>query len=111
MNAQRTILMMAMAVIVLTSCASYVPPEVSGPYAARLTQDDIRQISELPFTRSGIRRGVHSIYTRKSDEADAQSGMPKWPNDTIVSFTARKKAGRWQIVDTSVSTHRLISTD
>ena len=110
MNAQ-TNLMLALALLVLTSCASYASPEVSGPYAARLTQNDIRQISELPFTGSSIRRGVHTIYAKKPDEADVQSGMPKWPNDTIVSFTARKKAGHWQIVDSSVSTHRLIPTD
>jgi hypothetical protein len=109
MNAQ-TVLMVALA-LVLTSCASYASPEVSGPYAARLTQNDIRQISELPFTTSGIRRGVHSIYARKPDEADVQSAMPKWPNDTIISFIARKKAGRWQIVDGSTSTNHLIPSD
>ena len=110
MNSQ-TIHMTALALIVLTSCASYASPEVSGPYAARLTQNDIRQISELPFTGSGIRRGVHSIYAKKPDQADVQSAIPRWPNDTIVSFTARKKAGRWQIVDGSISTHHLIPTD
>ena len=110
MNAQ-TVLMVALALVALTSCASYASPEVSGPHAARLTQNDIRQISELPFIRSGIRRGVHSIYANKPDEADVQSGMPKWPNDTIVSFTARKKTGRWQIVDGSISTRHLIPTD
>ena len=110
MNAQ-TILMMALGLIVLTSCASYVSPVVSGPYAARLTQNDIRQICELPFTSSSIGRGVHSIYASKPDQADVQSGMPKWPNDTIVSFTARKKAGRWQIVEGSISTNHLIATD
>jgi hypothetical protein len=84
---------------------------VSGRYAARLTQNDIRQISDLPFTESGIRRGVHTIYASKPDEVDVQSGMPKWPNDTIVSFTARKNAGRWQIVDGSIATKHLIPTD
>ena len=111
MNAQRTPLMIAVGVIVLTSCISYALPEVSGPYAGRLTQDDIRQIAQLPFTQSSIRRGVHSIYAKKPDEADVQSGMPKWPNDTIISFTAHKKAGRWQIVDGSISTKHLIPTD
>ena len=110
MNAQ-TFVMVALALIVLTSCASYASPEVSGPYAARLTQNDVRQISELPFTKSGIRRGVQSIYVRKPDEADVQSAMPKWPDDTIVSFTARKQAGRWQIVNGSISTNHLIPTD
>jgi len=110
MNAQ-TFLMVALALIVLTSCASYASPEVSGPYSARLTQNDVRQISKLPFKTSGTRRGVHSIYARKPDEADVQSAMPKWPNDTIVSFTARKKAGQWQIVDGSISTNHLIPSD
>ena len=109
MNAQ--IVLMVTLVSVLTSCASYASPEVSGPYAARLTQNDIRQISELPFTSSGIRRGVHSIYASKPDQTDVQSGMPKWPNDTIVSFRARKIAGRWQIVNGSISTSHLIPTD
>ncbi len=111
MNAQRTILMMALAATILNSCASYASPEVSGPYAARLTQNDIRQISELPFTKSGIRRGAHSIYANKPDEAGVQSGMRKWPNDTVVSFTARKKAGRWEIVDDSISSIHLIPSD
>lgn len=93
MNAQRTVLMIAVGAIVLTSCTSYALPEVSGPYAGRLTQDDIRQIARLPFTQNSIRRGVHSIYAKRPNEADVQSAMPKWPNDTIVSFTARKKAG------------------
>jgi hypothetical protein len=110
MNAQ-TILVVALVPIVLTSCASYASPEVSGPYAARLTQNDIRQISELPFISSGIRRGVHSIYVKKPDEADVHSALPKWPNDTMVSFTARKKAGRWDIVDGSISTLHLIPSD
>lgn len=103
--------MIAVGAIALTSCTSYASPEVSGPYAGRLTQDDIRQIAQLPFTQSSIRRGVHSIYAKKPNEADVQSAMPKWPNDTIVSFTARKKAGRWQIVDGSISTNHLIPTD
>jgi hypothetical protein len=111
MNAQRTVLMIAVGAIILTSCASYASPEVSGPYAGRLTQDDIRQIAQLPFTQSSIRRGVHSIYAKKPNEADVQSAMPKWPNDTIVSFTARKKAGRWQIINGSISTNHLIPTD
>jgi hypothetical protein len=111
MNAQRTVLMIAVGAIILTSCASYALPEVSGPYAGRLTQDDIRQIAQLPFTQSSVRRGVHSIYAKKPNEADVQSAMPKWPNDTIVSFTARKKAGRWQIIDNSISTSHLIPTD
>jgi hypothetical protein len=104
-------ILVALALIVLTSCASYASPEVSGPYAARLTQSDIRKSSELPFTGSGIRRGVHSIYAKKPDQAGVQSGIPKWPKDTIVSCTARKKAGRWQIVHGSISTHHLIPTD
>ena len=111
MNAQRTVLIIAVSAIVVTSCASYASLQVTGPYAGRLTQDDIRQIARLPFTESSVRRGVHSIYAKKPNEADVQSAMPKWPNDTIVSFTARKKAGRWQIIDGSISTNHLIPTD
>jgi hypothetical protein len=65
-----------------------------------LRRDDIRQIAQLPFTQSSIRRGVHSIYAKKPDEVDVQSTMPKWP-----------KAGRWQIIDGSISTNHLIPTD
>jgi hypothetical protein len=102
--------LMIFATATLTSCASYVAPEVSGPYAARLTREDIQQIAALPFTGSGINRGVHSIYAKSQDHADVQSGLPKWPNDTIVSFSVRKKAGHWAIVPDSISTMRLIPT-
>jgi hypothetical protein len=109
MNARDAILMMSFVTVVFTSCASYAAPEVSGPYAARLAREDIRQICELS-TSSGIRIGVHSIYAKKPNEADVQSGMPKWPNDTMVSFTVRKKAGHWAIVPGSISTMHLIPT-
>jgi hypothetical protein len=100
--------MFVMAIFV--SCAAYAVPEVSGPYAARLTGEDIQQITELAFSEGGIRRGVHSIYAKKPNEADVQSGTPKWPNDTLVSFSVRKKAGHWVIVPGSISTMHLIPT-
>ena len=102
--------LMMFATATLTSCASYVTPEVSGPYAARLTREDIQQIAALPFTASGIYRGIHSIYAKSPDYADVQSGLPKWPNDTIVSFSVRKRAGHWAIVPDSISTMHLIPT-
>ena len=52
--------------MVPTAWILHVSREVSGPYAARLTQEDICQISELPFFTSGIRRSVHSICARIS---------------------------------------------
>jgi hypothetical protein len=109
MSAHITALMM-FATATFTSCASYVAPEVSGPYAARFTREDIQQIAELSYT-SGIRRAVHSIYAKKPNEADVQSAPPKWPNDTIVSFRARKSSGHWRIVDGSISTTQLFPTD
>ena len=109
MNAHVTALMM-FATATLTSCAWYVAPEVSGPYATRLTREDIQQIAALPFTGSGINRGVHSIYAKRPDEADVQSGLPKWPNDIVVSFSVHKRAGHWAIVPGSISTMRLIPT-
>jgi hypothetical protein len=108
MSAQITALIMCV-MATLTSCASYVAPEVSGPYAARLTPEDIQQIATLPFTGS-INRGVHTIYAKSPNYADVQSGLPKWPNDTIVSFSVRKKAGHWAIVPDSISTMHLIPT-
>jgi hypothetical protein len=96
---------------ILTSCTSLAAPEVSGPYAARLSREDIQQIAALPFTSSGIHRGVHSIYASKPDEVGVQSAQPQWPRDTIVSFTARKKDGRWVIVSGSVESMQMIPTD
>src|SRR5437660_504531 len=110
MSTHVTILMM-FATAILISCTSFAAPEVSGPYAARLTREDIQQIAALPFTGSGIHRGVHSIYANKPDEVGAQSAQPQWPRDTIVSFTARKKDGHWVIVPSSVETMQLIPTD
>ena len=109
MSACVTTLMM-FATAILTSCTSFAAPDVSGPYAARLTREDIQQIAALPFAGSGIHRGVHSIYAKKPDEVGVQSGQPQWPKDTIVSFTARKKDGRWIIVPDSIETIRLIPT-
>jgi hypothetical protein len=110
MSARVAALMISFVTVTLTSCASYPSPEVSGPYAARLSREDIQQIAELPYT-TGVHRGVHSIYAKKLNEADVQSGIPKWPNDTIVSFTAHKKSGHWKIVQGSISTMRLIPSD
>jgi hypothetical protein len=106
-----TSLVVWVAMIVFTSCASYAVPEVSGPYAARLTQKDIQQITALPFSGSGINRGVHSIYANKPNEVGVQSAQPQWPRDTIVSFTARRKHGGWVIVPGTVETMRMIPTD
>jgi hypothetical protein len=96
---------------ILTSCASLAAPEVSGPYAARLSEKDIQQIAALPFSGNGINRGVHSIYANKPNEVGVQSAQPQWPRDTIVSFTARKNDGRWIIVPASIETMQMIPTD
>ena len=106
----RVTTLMPLVTVVFTSCALSPAPEVSGPYAASLTREDIRQIAELPYTGS-IRRGVHTIYVNRPNEAGVQSGPPQWPKDTIVSFTARKKARHWTIVPGSISTMQLIPTD
>ena len=103
--------MMIFAAAILTSCTSLAAPEVSGPYAARLSREDIQQIAALPFTGSGIHRGVHSIYANKPNEVGVQTAQPQWPRDTIVSFTARKNDGRWVIVSGSVETMQMIPTD
>ena|SRR5205807_6659332 len=107
----RVTTLMLFATATLISCTSFAAPDVSGPYAARLTREDIQQIAALPFTGSGLHRGVHSIYANKPDEVGAQSAQPQWPRDTIVSFTARKKDGHWVIVPGSVETMQLIPTD
>jgi hypothetical protein len=111
MSAHVTTLMISFVTVVFASCASYAAPGVSGPYGARLTREDIQQIAALPFTGSGINRGVHTIYANKPDEVGVQSGPPQWPKDTIVSFIARKKDGRWVILPGSIETMQLIPTD
>lgn len=110
MNALRTALIVSLGAVAITSCALYPLPEVSGPYSGAFGREDVQQISELAFSESGIRRGVHSIYAKKPNEADVQSGTPKWPNDTVVSFRVRKKADHWVIVPGSISTMHLIPT-
>ena len=103
--------LMMFATGILASCTSFGAAEVSGPYAGRLTREDIQQITALPFAGSGINRGVHSIYANKPDEVGVQSAQPQWPRDTIVSFTARKNHGRWVLVPGSVETMQMIPTD
>src|SRR5437879_12096672 len=109
----RATTLMLFATATLISCTSFAAPDVSGPYAARLTREDIQQIAALPFAGSGIHRGVHSIYAKKPDEVGVQSGQPQWPKDTIVSFTARQKNARWIIVPCYIHNIRRIpvSTD
>lgn len=110
MNAPGTAILVSLVGYVITSCALYPLPEVSGPYACVFSREDVQQISELAFSESGIRRGVSSIYAKQPNEADVQSAPPKWPNDTVVSFSVRKKAGHWTILPGSTSTMRLIPT-
>jgi hypothetical protein len=105
-----TALLMLFSTAAFTSCA-YATPEVSGPYATRLTHEDIQQIAALPFTGSSINRGVHSIYANKPDEVGVQSAQPQWPRDTIVSFTARKNDGHWVVVPGSIETMQMFPTD
>ena len=71
-SARVTTLMM-FATAILTSCTSLAGPDVSGPYAARLSRDDIQQIAALPFASNGI----HSIYANKPDEVGVQSAQPQ----------------------------------
>src|SRR6266508_1280223 len=110
MSGRAAALIMSFVTVVFNACGSYRTPEVSGPYAASLSREDIQQIAKLPYT-GGIHRGVHTIYVNKPNEAGVQSAQPQWPRDTIVSFTARKTAGQWTIEPGSISTMRLIPTD
>src|SRR5205823_1449387 len=98
MSAHVTILMM-FATAILISCTSFAAPEVSGPYAARLTREDIQEIAALPFTGTGIHRGVHSIYANKPDEVGVQSAQPQWPRDTISFFHSAQEG--WSLGDSA----------
>jgi hypothetical protein len=90
-NALGIALMVSLGAVVITSCGLYPLPEVSGPYAGAFRREDVQQMSALAFSENGIRRGVHSIYAKKPNEVDVQSGTPKWPNDTLVRLMSARR--------------------
>jgi hypothetical protein len=52
-----------------------------------------------------------TAFTRKRRMRPmCKAERPKWSNDTLVSFSVRKKAGHWVIVPGSISTMHLIPT-
>jgi hypothetical protein len=90
---------------ILTSCAT----PVVGPYAASVSEDDIRQIHELVAARSDMPKRILSIRATQKDCVYVETTRPIGTG-VEVSFTACKRHGNWQINERSVMGWRSIIT-
>jgi hypothetical protein len=83
----------------LTFCYS---PQISGPQSARLSKQDVRQITALARPRNDIKKPISQLYVVTPDLVDVTGGEPEHSGDIVTGFKVEKKAGRWQIIDSSV---------
>ena len=97
------------AAIPFTSCVSphtaaltFPRPQVSGLYAARLTKEDVEQITEIPFLHPNIRQPVQSIDVQRPDQAKVTSYRQTGTVNEATEFKAEKKNGRWTLIEASV---------
>jgi hypothetical protein len=75
-----------------------------GRYASQLTVDDVRQILALSQSRSDIRRGIDMIEADSPDEVIVHTGNAQKTGDLVTEFKARKRNGRWILLEKTIST-------
>ena len=97
----------AAVVAMLTSCAQW--PIIQGAYADWLTYHDIIEIRALVQHRPEL-RPIFRIWMHWPDRALVDTGTVANTGDTITSFIARKKNGRWAIDESSIEKNRAIVT-
>ena len=81
-----------------------------GPYAARLTVDDVRQIVALSRSRPDIRQGVDMIEADSTDEVTVHTGYAEKTGNIVTEFKARKRNGRWILLEKTISTGATVIT-
>lgn len=78
-------------------------PQINGPYANRLSQSDIQQITALVSTDSRIDHRLKKIEAVRPDRVHIQTGgRTAVDEDTYNAFNVYKRAGRWVIDAASI---------
>jgi len=103
-------------VLALSSCLSpsdprsffVLSPQQSGSY--RLPKEDVWQIVKLAMNRNDILRPIGQIIVVGPNEVQATGGIPRDSGDPMTFFIARKRQGRWKIVEESIYTGPCIIT-
>ena len=100
MNAMSSRLLVALALPLVAYGASL---QISGPYANRLSQSDIQQITALVSKEPGIDHRLKRIEAVRPDKVHIQTGGGTAVDAaTYNDFNAYKRAGRWAIDTASI---------
>jgi hypothetical protein len=98
----------------LSACLSSDPasfnitwPVVDGPYYVHLTRDDIWQIVQLARHHPNVELPVTQIDVKRPDLVHVHSGNAQEEGQIESDFDARKKNGRWLIIEGSIYTQPL----
>ena len=79
--------------------------EVSGPYAARLSQSDVVQIKAAVASERGIPHNVRKIEAVRPDKVAIQTGgKTGLDSATYYDFNVYKRGGKWAIDASSIET-------
>ena len=102
MTTARSYLFRFAAAMLLASCAS---PQVAGPAATSLSDNDVREIKLLVSQRSDIKQGVFKIWAERPGHALVQSSSNSYVDAEYSQFTVIKKNGRWRIASPIQQNH------
>ena len=87
----------------IPAVAFAVSPQVSGPYANRLSQGDIQQITALVSKESHVDHRLKKIEAVRTDKVRIQTGgRTAVDTNTYNNFDAFKRAGKWTIDTASI---------
>ena len=81
-----------------------------GPYCKDLTVDDVRQIVALAKRRTDVLKPVGMINVDRPNSVKVESDPSEGPATRVTTFEARKKNGRWMIIQGSIRTNQVIIT-
>ena len=79
-------------------------------YCKHLTADDVRQIVRLAKERPDVLKPVDQIVVNHPEDAEVHTGNPQTSGDPACTFHARKRYGRWFIIDKPYCTRETIIT-
>jgi hypothetical protein len=93
----------AAAFLLGASNAWAAPIRISGPYAKRLSEDDIQQIRTLVSKERGVDHRLKKIEAVSPEKVRIQTGgRTAVDSDTYYDFSAHKRAGGWTIDPNSI---------
>ena len=100
-------------VLLLGACVTQL--QVVGPYANRLSRDDVHQIKLVVSTRRDIDHGIRKLEAIRPDRVHVESGhidsLGTWKGS---AFFVVKRNGRWVIDENAgieATNERTIVTD